>query len=103
MEGGRKTVGAKKKHKKNEASEVRAEIQIIGGSMIVRPLMISLSEEQFHGIRRDALVRGVDGCQVVKTIYGLAFSVPLAIATATNTEKLTSLFGVGRPHLATAK
>ena len=90
-----------KRRKKNQGDEVRAEIQFIGGSMIVRPLMISLSEEQFHGIRREALVRGIDDCQVVKTFHGLAFSVPVAKATAANTETLTSLFGFGR--LATAK
>ncbi|OGF65909.1 hypothetical protein A3B97_02820 [Candidatus Giovannonibacteria bacterium RIFCSPHIGHO2_02_FULL_43_32] len=100
-------VGAKKKdgkRRKNSESEVSAEIQFIGGSMIVRPLMISLSEEQFHGIRRDAIVRGIKDCRVVKTFHGLAFSIPIATATAANTEILTSLFGVRlRPQLATAK
>src|SRR3989338_6284867 len=83
--GDRKMVLVKKKRKrrkKNQGDEVRAEIQFIGGSMIVRPLMISLSEEQFHGIRREALVRGIDDCKVEKTFHGLAFSVPVEKETA---------------------
>ncbi|OGF90441.1 hypothetical protein A3I27_00335 [Candidatus Giovannonibacteria bacterium RIFCSPLOWO2_02_FULL_43_11b] len=93
----------RKTRKKKQGDEVRAEIQINGSSMIVRPLFVSLSDEQLDGICTEAKTRGIQGCKVVYAFPGKAFALPLATATAGSVEQLVSLFSFGKPQLATAK